>query len=136
MKKTIYTAIKILTLIGIALAIYLLWERYFHPNFQPCNITSIVNCNAIITGKVSSTFGIPTPFIGLMGYLLILLGVFWKKAKFILGVSVFGLLFCLWIGLQEIFFLHVVCPVCILCQMDMISIFILSVILVGKKKLT
>ena len=81
--------------IGILLALFLLWERYFHPTFQPCNINSTVNCNAVISGAVSNTLGIPTPLIGLIGYIFILYGAFKKNAKLILGMSTFGLAFCL-----------------------------------------
>lgn len=124
--------VKILAIIGIGLALFLLWERYFKPSFQPCNINSTVNCNAIIWGEVSDTLGIPTPVIGLIGYIFILFGAFRKNAKLVLGMSAFGLAFCLYIAFREIFQLHVLCPVCILCQLDMITVFILGILLVRK----
>lgn len=119
--------------IGILLALFLLWERYFHPTFQPCNINSTVNCNAVISGAVSNTLGIPTPLIGLIGYIFILYGAFKKNAKLILGMSTFGLAFCLYIAFIELFQLHVVCPVCVACQLDMITVFVLGIILNLKK---
>lgn len=130
---TVYTGIKFLAVIGVALAIFLLWERYFQPAFQPCTINSVINCNAIISGKVSNTLGIPTPVIGLIGYLFILGGAFWKKPQLIFGMATFGLLFCLYIAFREIFQLHVVCPVCLLCQLDMIVVWALSLMLLRKK---
>jgi len=134
MKQRYFDWIKILGVIGIGLALFLLWERYFHPTFQPCNINSTVNCNAVISGEVSNTLGIPTPLIGLVGYIFILYGAFKKNAKLILGMSTFGLAFCLYIAFIELFQLHVVCPVCVACQLDMITVFILGILLNLKKK--
>jgi uncharacterized membrane protein len=129
MKEKIFDWIKILGTIGIGLALFLLWERFFKPAFQPCNINSTVNCNAVISGQVSDTLGIPTPLIGLIGYVVIMFAAFKKNAKLVLGMSAFGLAFCLYIAYRELFQLHVVCPVCVLCQLDMITVFILGIIL-------
>ena len=125
--------VKVLAVIGIGLALFLLWERYFQPSFQPCNINATVNCDAVISGPLSNTLGIPTPLIGLVGYILILFGTFKKNAKLVWGMATFGLAFCLYIAYIELVQLHVVCPVCILCQLDMITVFILGYLLNKKK---
>ena len=127
--------LKVYLVIGIGLALFLLWERFFKPAFQPCNINSTVNCNAVISGQVSDTLGIPTPLIGLIGYVVIMFAAFKKNAKLVLGMSAFGLAFCLYIAYRELFQLHVVCPVCVLCQLDMITVFILGIILNTRKSL-
>jgi uncharacterized membrane protein len=127
--QLIYRWVKVLAAIGITLALFLLWEQNFHPAFQPCNINATVNCNAVISGPVAKTLGIPTPLIGLIGYIVIMVSAFYKKAKLILGMAAFGLAFCLYIAFIELFKLHVVCPVCVACQIDMITVFILGIIL-------
>jgi uncharacterized membrane protein len=132
MKQKYFDWVKILAVIGIELAVFLLWEQFFHPAFQPCNINATVNCNAVISGEVSKTLGIPTPIIGLVGYIMILIGAFWKKPKMILGMATFGLVFCLYLAYRELFQLHVICPVCIGCQLDMIAVFILGILLTRK----
>lgn len=124
--KKIYSYIKALSIVGILLAIYLLWEQIFRPAFQPCNINALVNCNAVISGAVSKTLGISTPLYGLIGYIVILLSAIYKKKKLLLGMAAFGLIFCLWIAYQELFLLHVICPVCIGCQIIMIAVFSLG----------
>lgn len=121
-EKNIFLCIKILSGIGILLSIYLLVEQLFRPAFQPCYVNSIINCNAIISGEVSKTLGLPTPLYGLIGYIVILLSAILQKKKLLFGMATFGLLFCLWIGYRELF--H--CPVCILCQIIMITVFTLS----------
>lgn len=128
-KERLVFWIKVLAAVGIGLALFLLWEQNFHPTFAPCNINSTVNCNAVISGVVAKTVGIPTPLIGLVGYIVILFAAFKKNSKLILGMAMFGLVFCLYIAYRELFQLHVVCPVCTLCQLDMIAVFILGIFL-------
>ncbi|EKE13244.1 MAG: vitamin K epoxide reductase [uncultured bacterium] len=129
MKEKFFNWIKILAGLGIFLALFLLWEQIFRPSFQPCNINATVNCDAVISGEVSKTLGIPTPLIGLVGYIIILFAAFKKNAKLVLGMAAFGLAFCLYIAYRELFQLHVICPVCVLCQLDMITVFILGILL-------
>jgi uncharacterized membrane protein len=131
-KNKIYSWIKVLATLGILLAVYLLYEQNFRPSFNPCNISATVNCDAIISGPVSKTLGIPTPLYGLIGYVIILIAAILNRKKLILGMATFGLLFCLWIAYQE-FLLRVICPLCIACQVIMLSVFILSLILIKSK---
>ncbi len=119
--------IQVLAVFGILLAVYLLWQQMYSPAFQPCNINATVNCDAIVKGEVAKTLGIPTPLIGLVGYIVILISATLKKTKLLLSMATFGLAFCLYIGIVEIAFLHVICPVCIMCQTIMIMVFGLSV---------
>ncbi len=129
MREKYFNWIKILAGFGILLALFLLWEQLFRPSFQPCNINATVNCDAVISGQVSKTLGIPTPLIGLIGYIVILIGAIKKNAKLVLGMAGFGLVFCLYIAFIELVQLRVVCPVCVLCQLDMITVFILGILL-------
>ncbi len=134
-KERYFDWIKILAVVGIGLALFLLWERYFQPTFQPCNINATINCDAVINGEVANTFGIPTPLIGLIGYVVILFSAFKKNSKLILGMATFGLSFCLYIAYRELFELRVICPVCVACQLDMITVFVLGILLNKKNKL-
>ncbi|MBF8249451.1 MAG: hypothetical protein HW400_52 [Candidatus Levybacteria bacterium] len=131
-KNKIYFYIKVLSVIGILLATYLLYEQSFRPAFNPCNISATVNCDAIISGSVSKTLGIPTPLYGLIGYIVILFAAILQRKKLVLGMATFGLAFCLWIAYQE-FLLRVICPLCIACQLIMISVFVLALILIKNK---
>lgn len=135
--KKLYFTIKLLAVTGIVLAVYLLVEQLMPATaFRPCTINSTVNCDAIISGPVSTTLGIPTPLYGLLGYVGILLAAIFYKPKVVLGLAIFGLLFCLWIGYQELFQLRVICPVCILCQIVMLSVFGLALAVNLKEKAT
>lgn len=125
----IFTYIKILAIAGIVLAIYLLWQQLFRPAFQPCYVNSFINCDAVISGAVAKTFGLPTPLYGLIGYIVIFFAAILQKKKLLISMATFGLVFCLWIGYKELFQLRVICPVCIMCQLIMISIFSLAIYL-------
>lgn len=131
-EKKIFHLIKILSVIGILLAIYLLTEQAFQPEFQPCRINSTINCDAIISGAVAKTLGLPTPLYGLIGYIVIFFSAIYKKKKVLLSMTLFGLAFCLYIAYRELFELRVICPVCILCQILMMGVFSLSVVLLTK----
>lgn len=132
--RSVLFLIKILAGIGILLALYLLWEQLARPAFQPCSINATVNCDAIVSGAVSKTLGVPTPLIGLVGYIIILCAAVLKKKKLLLGMATFGLVFCLWIGYVELFRLYVVCPVCIGCELIMTTVFILSIVVIRKNE--
>lgn len=125
----LYRYIFFLAVAGILLAIYLLVEQLFQPNFRPCTINSTINCDAIISGAVAKTFGLPTPLIGLVGYIIIFFASIYHLKKIMLGVAVFGLAFCLWIAYRELFELRVICPVCIGCQVIMITVFSLAILI-------
>lgn len=132
-KDKLFFVVGILSLMGISLAVYLLWQQYTLPAFSPCSINATINCDAIISGEVAKTFGIPTPLYGLIGYIVIFFAALFKQKKLILAMSTFGLLFCLWIAYVELFQLYVICPICIACQTIMISVFSIAVILNRKK---
>ena len=127
--ERIYLYIKFLAAMGIVLAVYLLWQQFARPAFQPCSINATINCDAIISGEVAQTLGVPTPLYGFVGYIVILIAAFLKKKRLLVGMASFGLVFCLWIAYRELFELRVICPVCILCQLIMISVFSLALIL-------
>jgi uncharacterized membrane protein len=117
---------------GVLLSVYLLAQQYYRPAFRPCTVNSTINCDAIIDGPVAKTFGLPTPLYGLIGYVAIAYFSLKKQSKAIVGFATGGLVFCLSIAYVELAQLHVVCPVCILCQLTMIGIFTLSIFQIKK----
>ncbi len=134
MEKKIFKYVKVLSVVGIVLAVYLLWEQATQSPFKPCNINSRVNCEAVISGEVAKTLGLPTALYGLVGYSVILMAAIYQKKKLMLAVATFGLGFCLYLAYRELWQLKVVCPICIACQLIMISVFTLAIILNRTKK--
>lgn len=128
--------VSVLSMVGILLASYLLYSYFYRPSFQPCSVNSSINCDAVIKGPVSTFLGLPTALYGLIGYLVILMSSLVRRKKLLFGMSLFGTLFCLRITFIEIFILKVVCPICLLCQIIMITILVLSVRLLKPAKTT
>lgn len=133
-RSTSYLWIAALSAFGILLSLFLLWEQLARPAFQPCNINATVNCDAVISGSVAFTFGIRTPLYGLIGYIVLFVAVVLKQKKTLLWVATGGLAFCLYLAFIELVQLRIVCPVCIMCQLTMITIWILAFRLTRKKE--
>jgi uncharacterized membrane protein len=127
-----WKTIKILSIIGIGLASYLFYNYLAYnifslPPLEVCNISSTINCNASVKGDLATFLGIPVSLFGFVGYFLILYSAVTRNKKLLLGMSAFGVLFCLRITILEIFFVRVYCPVCLACQAIMLVIFGLAV---------
>lgn len=118
-----------LSILGILLASYLFYNFLTKPLFESCYVNGHINCDAVTKGTLSTLFGIPVSLIGLAGYIAILISSVFKKKLLVLGMSTFGMIFCLGITYQEIFKLKVICPVCLACQLVMLVVFILAVYL-------
>lgn len=122
----LYKISKILSIIGIGLAIYLFYSYLAPTPPGLCNITATINCDAVTKGPLAEIFGIPVSLIGLIGYILILYSSILKLKKLHLGMTTFGMLFCLRLTFLEIFVEKVFCPVCGACQLVMLALFIIS----------
>lgn len=127
MNRDLFVYTKWLSIIGIGLALYLFYEYLTVPEVSPCYINSYINCEASTKGPLANTLGIPTALYGLVGYSLILLSSIKKWKRVLFGVATFGLLFCLRITFLELFVIKQICPVCIACQIVMLTLFIMSV---------
>lgn len=134
-EKTLWQLTKILSLVGIVLASYLL-ASYFKPQTADvCRIDETVNCDAVTQGSLATIFGIPIALVGLTGYLIIFFSSLAKKKGLVLFMAAFGTLFCLRITYLELFVVKIICPVCIACQLIMLTILILSLRLNFGKRL-
>jgi uncharacterized membrane protein len=134
-KNYLWKALIILSSLGILLAIYLFYNFLTKPVVESCYFNSHINCDAVTKGSLSTLFRIPVSLIGLLGYIVILLSSIFKQKLLVLGMSTFGMIFCLFITYQEVFLLKVICPVCLTCQLVMLTVFLLAIYLnVNPKK--
>lgn len=125
--KKIWTIITVLATIGIGLAIYLFYS-YLSPNPpQICSINATINCDAVTKGPLAEWYGVPVSLVGLIGYIIILGSALGQKKWLALGMTTFGMLFCLRLTYLEIFVEKVLCPVCMMCQIVMLTIFSLLI---------
>ncbi len=133
-ETAIWKTIQILSVIGIFLASYLFYNylAYNVFSFKPlevCYINSTINCDASTRGTISTFVGIPVALYGLVGYFVILFSALTKRKKLSLAMTAFGFFFCLRISILELFVIHVICPVCVGCQIIMLLVFLLSLYL-------
>lgn len=123
----VWKVITALSMLGILLAVYLFANYMVSAQHTICSISEKVNCDAIITGELAELWGIPVSLVGLIGYIVIFLTSLFKQKKLTLGMTAFGMLFCLRLTILEIFFIKVYCPICLLCQTIMLIVFLLAI---------
>lgn len=128
-KNSVWKALICLSILGILLASYLFYNFLTKPLIESCYFNSHINCDAVTKGSLSTLFGIPVSLVGLIGYIVILLCSIFKQKLLVLGMTTFGMIFCLFITYQEVFRLKVICPVCLACQLVMLTVFLLAIYL-------
>jgi uncharacterized membrane protein len=108
----------------------LLQNPAYHPS---CSLNPIVSCGPIMESKQASAFGFPNPFIGLIGFgLVINVGVSmlaggkfknWYWRLFNIG-SLLGVLFVHWLIFEALFEIKALCIYCIIVWLATIAIFL------------
>lgn len=121
-----------LSVMGLVLAAYLMYQ-YLKPAYGGiCNINDRFNCLPTTKGELKNFLGIPVPVIGGIGYGVILVSSLLRKPKLLFAMAAFGTLFCLRITFLEVFVVKVICPVCIICQIVMLAVFVCSLVLLKR----
>ena len=144
MGKNLNRLMFILSLLGLAMAIYVLqsWLR------ESSIICLTGGCETVRKNPVSWPFGIPVPAVGLVGYLFLTILAFLRTAKLsivreklllqlMLGMATFGILFVSWFTAMEVFVIKGTCTWCAISAVNMYVIFALvirSYILENKRK--
>lgn len=142
MEKWLYRASIIFTLLGIAASIYTtILKMPGHENMCFSNGA----CETVNNSPYAEVYGIPVAVIGIGGYLSILAvlilekkgGNFFTKNATLLtfGLTLIGFLFTLYLIYLEIFVIKAICPFCLISQVAMTILFILSVIRLVKQPL-
>ncbi|OGC51140.1 hypothetical protein A2982_03060 [candidate division WWE3 bacterium RIFCSPLOWO2_01_FULL_39_13] len=124
----------LLSVIGIGLASYLYYSYLAPVSPSACYISQSVNCEPVTKGNIAEVFGVSVALIGLIGYIIILISSIIKNKKLLLGMTAFGMVFCLRLTILEIFVEKVICPVCVACQTVILLAFAAAVILNRDKK--
>jgi uncharacterized membrane protein len=126
----------VLALLGALDATYLLLGKLGITSGYFCTITQ--GCEVVNTSPYSEFLGIPVAAIGLLGYLAILIVALaaiqprWladRRPDVLLGLlSGVGVAFSLYLTYAELFILGAVCQWCVVSQLLIIAIFVLSLV--------
>ncbi|MCZ2113600.1 MAG: vitamin K epoxide reductase [Anaerolineae bacterium] len=108
--------IPVLAVIGIIVAGYL---TYVETQAVEAVCGPFGDCNTVQSSPYAKLFGIPIGIIGLLGYAAILAAWFWGRSgnvmarTALLGMTVVGALFSVYLTYLEIFVIHAVCAWCL-----------------------
>jgi uncharacterized membrane protein len=122
--------------IGLACALIIMYDKVallknssFHPN---CDLNPVISCGSVMESKQAAAFGFPNPFIGIVGFSVVmtigmgmLAGARFKR-WFWLGLqagTIFGLGFVHWLFFQSVYRIHALCPYCMVVWVMTIALF-------------
>jgi uncharacterized membrane protein len=111
--------------VGLAAAFTLAWDKVKileNPSFRPsCDINPVLSCGSVMVTKQAQVFGFPNPFMGLVGFsIVVTIGVLvasgtrlprWVLGGLALG-SVAGLVLIHWLAFQSLYRIGALCPWC------------------------
>jgi len=117
MKKKIYIAYIVLSLIGFAVSLYLTVEHFLKSQ-GACDFNATVSCSLVNTSIYSEILGIPVAIFGLLWFVALFL-LAWqaytkkdkKQQKRLLYWNISGLLFVVYLIIAELL-LKAICPLC------------------------
>jgi uncharacterized membrane protein/glutaredoxin len=105
----------VLALLGMAVSAYLTYSSWQGKLVAGCAVGS--GCDVVLSSRWSTLFGMPTSFWGFLTYAL-LAAIAWNKRaaaqwKWAWIVSLFGLLYSLYLTSISLFVLKAACPYCL-----------------------
>lgn len=115
----------VLGVIGLLAAFTLTWDKFKlleDPSFRPsCDLNPVLSCGSVMVTDQASAFGFPNPFLGLIGFsVVITLGVLlaagvrppaWVIGGLAVGATA-GLVFVHWLAFESLYRINALCPWC------------------------
>jgi uncharacterized membrane protein len=124
-----------LSVIGIIDSLYLTWVKFSQS--QIACIKGLGDCGSVNSSRYSELFGIPVALLGAITYLT-LFAVFILEGKIALlkdngativfGISLFGVIYSLYLTYIEVAVINAICPFCVLSALTMTLILVFSII--------
>lgn len=106
-----------------------------------CDINETLSCSTVLQHPLAQIFGIPFPVIAMVVYpLIFIIALLWYFSKIkshfkaLILMSFWWIMFNSYFIYQETVNIWAFCPLCLLCSLIIITIFILSLIEILKKK--
>jgi uncharacterized membrane protein len=109
-----------LSLVGLALSIYLTIEHFGHSNLLLCPQNALFNCESVTTSAQSYVMGIPVAVLGLIAYTVMTALTTpwaWRATNYWLHAgrflfSIGSMIFVLWLVAAELVIIDHVCLYC------------------------
>jgi uncharacterized membrane protein len=145
LKKTYPFLLVILGAIGLIMSFIIMTEKLTllqDPNYKPpCNINPVISCGTVMKTAQAAAFGFPNPFIGLIGFsIIITIGMAFFaeftlkhpfKKWFWLGLeagTLLGVLFVHWLFFQSVYVIGALCPLCMVVWAVTIALFLYTTV--------
>jgi vitamin-K-epoxide reductase (warfarin-sensitive) len=127
-------AISSLAILGLIVSILALRVHYSN-DLEPCDINSHWDCGIVNHSRYAEVLHIPVAAIGIAGYLALAVLALAERRLLTLLASATGCVFALYLTSIEYFHLQVWCLYCVISQLAIALIVILSVawIFVGRR---
>jgi uncharacterized membrane protein len=123
--------------IGLACALIIMHDKVEllkNPAFRPnCDLNPVISCGSVMESKQANAFGFPNPFIGIVGFSVVIttgMAIFAGAGKlkrwFWLGLqagTIFGLGFIHWLFFESVYRIHALCPYCMVVWVMTITLF-------------
>lgn len=123
--------------IGLACALIIMYDKVAlleNPSFKPsCDLNPVISCGSVMQSEQASAFGFPNPFIGMVGFSVVIAigmamfaGATKLKRWFWLGLqfgTIFGVIFVHWLFFQSVYRINALCPYCMVVWICAITLF-------------
>jgi len=137
LQKALPWLLVICGIIGLVCALIIMYDKVAllkNPAFKPnCDLNPIISCGSVMESKQANAFGFPNPFIGIVGFsvviatgMAILAGATKLKRWYWLGLqagTVFGVAFIHWLFFQSVYRINALCPYCMVVWIMTITLF-------------
>ena len=124
-RKTKKNWIVVLAILGIIIASYLGYI-YYYDSHDVCDINTTFDCSTVHASSYAQMFGVSVALFGVLGFMVILLAQLYLEWS-VKWLSLFGTLFSLRLTLAEIFVIEKYCIFCLISQLIILLIFLISV---------
>jgi uncharacterized membrane protein len=121
----------LLSLVGLADAIYLTWLKLASDGICVAG----EGCEIVNTSVYSQFYGIPIALLGGVAYLIMLIVLLFEtRVEFlevnglmiVFGMSLFGVLYSVYLTYLEIYVIRAICPFCVLSAIVLLIMLVLS----------
>ncbi|MGP9723695.1 vitamin K epoxide reductase family protein [Corynebacterium sp. AOP40-9SA-29] len=113
-------------------------------SFTPaCTLNDVVSCTDVMNSDQASAFGFPNPFIGLVGFAIVLcIGVAlfagarfraWFWYGFLLGLAL-AVVFVHWLAYEAVYEIEALCPYCMVVWSVVLPLFVSTVVRIAHSR--